>query len=66
MDEQDVELKVTDRSHNRKHGITYIDGTFSLRIAEPLDEPALEKLRRHLRDAMHQMGKETDLGATTE
>ena len=57
-EEQDIELKVTERDFNKKYGITYIEGTFMLRIAEP-GWNALDRLREHLREVQRQLARET-------
>jgi hypothetical protein len=62
-EETSVELEATGRNDDRKHGITYVDGTFMLRFAHGVYvEESLELLRRLLREATERFNAEARRG----
>ena len=62
-EETDVELEVTDRKDDRKHGISYVDGTFMLRFAHGVYvEESFELLQRLLHEAMERFNAEARRG----
>ena len=66
MEEQHVEVEVT-ASETGRHDITYVDGTFTLRIACCFGTmEAIEKVQRHLNEAARRIDQETPRCITTE
>jgi hypothetical protein len=62
-EETSVELEATGRHDDRKHGISYVDGTFMLRFAHGVYvEESLELLRRLLHEAMERFNAEARRG----
>jgi hypothetical protein len=62
-EETDVELRVTNWEHNRKHGITWVRGSFDLRFAHGVYvEESFVLLQRLLHEAMEQFNAEAARG----
>ena len=62
-EETSVELEVTHRDDDRKHGISYVDGSFMLRFAHGVYvEESFELLQRLLHEAMERFNEKARRG----